>query len=104
MFAYESTLHVPLILGWPGVLPAGVRVPPRVSLVDVAPTLIALARLAPEPRHQGRSLVPLMTEESSAGGDDSESYFEALAFNLNRTWAPLPGLYRGHYTLADLPI
>ena len=104
MFAYESTLHVPLILSWPGVLPAGVRVPPRVRLVDVAPTLIALARLAPEPRHQGRSLVPLMTEESSTGGDDSEIYFEALAFNLNRNWAPLTGLYRGHYKLVDLPI
>src|SRR3989304_8625476 len=104
MFAYESTLHVPLSLGWPGGVPAGVRVPPRVRLGDVAPPLTALPRLAPDPRHQGRSLVPLMTEASSTGGDDSEIYFEALAFNLNRNWAPLTGLYRGHYKLVGLPI
>jgi arylsulfatase A-like enzyme/Flp pilus assembly protein TadD len=101
MFAYETTLHVPLILSWEGVL-APRRVASRVRLVDVAPTLLALAGLAPLPASQGLSLVPFLEgrDESSEG----ESYFEALAFNLNRDFAPLAGLYRGRFKFVRLPI
>jgi arylsulfatase A-like enzyme/cytochrome c-type biogenesis protein CcmH/NrfG len=102
MFAYESTLHVPLTLTWPGVIPEGLRVRTQARLMDVAPTLVGLAGLSPEPGHQGRSLVPLL--EKPDRGEDEDSYFEALAFNLNRNWAPLTGLYRGRYKFIDLPI
>jgi arylsulfatase A-like enzyme len=53
---YEETVHVPLMMAGPG-LPAGQVVTDEVSLVDVAPTLLALLGLPPEPRFEGRSLL-----------------------------------------------
>ena len=45
--------------------------------------------------------MPLLT---GAKALDRDSYFEAMAFNLNRNWAPLTGLYRGSDKFIDLPI
>jgi arylsulfatase A-like enzyme len=56
---YEESVRVPLIVVGPGV-PAGRRVSQNVSLVDVAPTLLALLGLEAEPRFEGRSLVPTL--------------------------------------------
>jgi tetratricopeptide (TPR) repeat protein len=52
--------------------------------------------------NQGESLLPLILEPSR--GEDRESYFETLTFNLNRGWAPLTGLYRDRYKYIELPI
>ena len=101
MFAYESTLRVPLILTWDGVIPPATRVASRVRLIDVAPSVLELMGHAPIEAHQGESLVPLLT---GAKALDRDSYFEAMAFNLNRNWAPLTGLYRGSDKFIDLPI
>jgi tetratricopeptide (TPR) repeat protein len=102
MFAYESTLHVPLILNWQHVLPEGRRISSRVRTIDVAPTILELAGLDPVPAQQGQSLVPLIREPSTA--PDRTHYFEALSFNLNRNWAPLTGLYEGNLKYIDLPL
>ncbi len=59
---YQTDLHVPLILHWKGVLPAGRRVRRLCSLVDVMPTLLEQLRIKPsDPQIQGRSLVPHLT-------------------------------------------
>ena len=55
---YNEVLRVPLIVLAPGQ-PAGRAVAQNVSLVDVAPTLLDLLHLPPEPRFEGRSLLPL---------------------------------------------
>ena len=55
---YNEVLRVPLIVLAPGQ-PAGRTVAQNVSLVDVAPTLLDLLHLPPEPRFEGRSLLPL---------------------------------------------
>lgn len=102
MFAYDSTLRVPLIFVWEGVLPEARRVLSRVRLIDVAPTVLELAGLDAVEGHQGKSLLPLMLEPSR--GKDRESYFEALSFNLNRGWAPLTGFYQEQYKYIELPI
>jgi len=101
MFAYESSLHVPLILSWRGVLPSR-RVSSRVRLIDVAPTILALSGLRALDAPQGRSLIPLIEGREDDAG--RESYFEALAFNLNRGWAPLTGIYYRGFKYIDLPI
>lgn len=54
---FQELMHVPLILRGPG-LPAGVRVATPVSLVDVAPTLLALFGLPPI-ESDGVDLAPL---------------------------------------------
>ena len=55
---HDNQLHVPLILRWPGVLPAGRRVGATVRLIDVLPTIADQFRLAPLAGVQGISLLP----------------------------------------------
>jgi arylsulfatase A-like enzyme/Tfp pilus assembly protein PilF len=95
LFAYESTLKVPLVVWGAGVEPGRDGRPAR--HVDVVPTVLSyLALKAPEGL-PGRSLL--------AGSEPKpESYFEALSTNLNRGWAPLRGLLREHKKLIDLPL
>lgn len=52
--------HVPLLVIWPSELPAGKRVEDPVSLIDLLPTLLALADLPPAKVQQGQSWVPLL--------------------------------------------
>lgn len=53
---YEELVHVPFVLSRPGG-PAGVLREDPASLVDIYPTLVALAGLTPPPHLEGRSLV-----------------------------------------------
>jgi arylsulfatase A-like enzyme len=48
-FHYEDLIKVPLVVRWPGRVPAGERKPALQSLVDFAPTFLGLAGL-PVPR------------------------------------------------------
>jgi arylsulfatase A-like enzyme/Tfp pilus assembly protein PilF len=88
LFAYEATLHVPLVLWGRGVA-AGTDARPA-RHVDVFPTALAAAGVAPPaggPPRPGRSLL-------QPWSDRPDSYFEALSAALNRGWAPLRGLLR----------
>jgi arylsulfatase A-like enzyme len=57
---YEETIHVPLVMRLPGVVPAGRRIETPVSLVDVAPTVLDLVGAPPIEGIDGVSLVPLL--------------------------------------------
>jgi arylsulfatase A-like enzyme len=49
---YEELTRVPLMLRWPAVLRAGIRVPEPVSIVAIPPTILALLGSAPDgPMH-----------------------------------------------------
>lgn len=61
---YDEVLRVPLIVWWPGARPAVVRRP--VSLLDMAPTVLAAAGISPPPVMRGRSLAQSPKED--AGG------------------------------------
>ena len=65
---FEQAVRVPLIVRWPGHLPADRRVEEMVELVDVLPTLLDLAHLPAPPDLHGRSLVPLLRGEPGATG------------------------------------
>jgi arylsulfatase A-like enzyme len=56
---YNEELRVPLIVAGRGI-PAGRVVRENVSLVDVAPTVLAFAGVPAEARFEGRSLLPLL--------------------------------------------
>ncbi len=97
LFAYESTLRVPLILWAPAAIPSSsIETPAR--LVDIMPTVLDLVGVAAPPGLDGRSL------RAVAPGDDPGSYFEALNASLTRNWAPLKGMVRERRKLIDLPI
>jgi arylsulfatase A-like enzyme len=55
---YSSSLQVPLIMALPGVLAQGRETDHPASLVDVAPTVIALLGLPSPTGFQGRNLLP----------------------------------------------
>jgi hypothetical protein len=56
---YDETARIVLVLRLPGTLPAGRHIPVPVSLVDVAPTMLALLGLPGLPRPDGVSLLPM---------------------------------------------
>jgi len=95
LFAYEETLHVPLLLWSPGRI-APARSDRLARHVDILPTVLALAGVAAPEGLSGRSLLGPPGEVTD--------YFEALTASLNRGWAPLVGIFDGRYKYIDLPI
>lgn len=75
---YEPTVHVPLIMRWPGRIPAGRRVPGLVQQADMLPTLLeAVRREAPPGIASGGLADP--------GGLDGRSLWHAIEGNADGT-------------------
>jgi arylsulfatase A-like enzyme len=92
MFAYEATLHVPLIVA--RVDPratrpaAGVVIDAPVRHVDIVPTVLDLLGMPRDPALSGRSL----RDVAAGASEDRPTYFESMTYNLVRGWAPLRGM------------
>jgi choline-sulfatase len=95
IFAYESTLRVPLVI-FGGSMTAAVRKEP-VRHVDIAPTILDLLGRPQPAGIDGHSV-----RQAAAEADDT--YFEALSGAFNRGWAPIRGVVRGGLKYIDLPI
>jgi arylsulfatase A-like enzyme/Flp pilus assembly protein TadD len=108
-FAYNNTIHIPLLLYIPGTVPGGkgIKIHENVCHVDIFPTICDILNLG-IPRHlQGESLLPLIENHlkgNPGGGKSRVIYFESLTAYLNRGWAPLRGFIRGDIKFIDLPI
>ncbi len=91
LFAYETTLAVPLVL-WAEALTAA-RIDTPVGHIDVLPTMLEAAgiEVSAIPGMAGRSLWRAPGDGSRPGTPDV-TYFEALRSNLQRGWAPLRGV------------
>ena len=63
---YEMAVRVPLIMRWPGHLPAGERRADLVQWIDLNPTILEAAGLDPLPASQGMSLLPLARGDTDA--------------------------------------
>ncbi|WP_433019050.1 sulfatase family protein [Kribbella sp. CA-294648] len=63
-FHYEDLLRVPLIVRYPGLVPAGALNSKLQSLTDLAPTLLHLARLDVPPDMTGRNQWPVWSGDS----------------------------------------
>jgi N-acetylglucosamine-6-sulfatase len=69
-WAYEESMRIPLLIRYPASgHAAGSAVDRLVANVDVAPTLLALAGIAPPAHMQGRSLLPLLADPRSEHRD-----------------------------------
>ena len=75
---YEEVVHVPLIIKHPGVLAPGVT-RRLASLIDVAPTVLDLLGLEPDPRMEGASLLSRPDGERAA----PLVYFDVYGANAN---------------------
>ena len=105
MFAYEATLHVPLIVA--EITPKasrdtrGVVIDTPVRHIDIAPTLLEAAGAPTDGALPGVSLRDLI---GSGRGPDRPQYFESMTYNLVRGWAPLRGVLVAKSKYIDLPI
>jgi Flp pilus assembly protein TadD len=108
LFAYESTLRVPLIiteLNGSAARGSGSGSGEVSSVaarhVDILPTILdAIGQPVPGDL-AGRTLLPAAERR---GGADRSSYFEAMTAMLNRGWAPLTGVLAGRDKYIDVPI
>jgi arylsulfatase A-like enzyme/predicted Zn-dependent protease len=98
LLLYEETLHVPLVLNAPGILPKSVRVDTPVSLVDVFPTIADLVGIAIPPQVQGHSLIPLLKDR---GRHETPIYAETLYPRLRFGWSELRAWRSGGKKLID---
>jgi arylsulfatase A-like enzyme/Tfp pilus assembly protein PilF len=99
-FAYEATLHVPLILRLPGV--SGRTVAAPVRHIDIVPSVLDALGVDIAKDFPGESLWPLALGSQPKAG--FSSYFEALSASLNQGWAPLRGIFDGRHKYIDLPL
>jgi choline-sulfatase len=100
-YVYEYAIHVPLIAVAPLSGLQDRRVAAQVSTVDVFPTILSLAGLAPRPEVQGRSLLPLMFRPGTAR--DVPAYAESMAPSIQFGWSPLRVLRTTRYKYIDAP-
>ena len=87
LFLYEGTLHVPLLIRAPGLVPAGHAVGGPVELVDIAPTIVDYLGLPALPRAQGTSLRPRI--EGRNDGTEARAHAETMMPRLEFGWAEL---------------
>ncbi|HSC26574.1 MAG TPA: sulfatase-like hydrolase/transferase [Vicinamibacterales bacterium] len=104
IFAYESTLRVPLIVAQVGsgltVGSNGATSSVPVRHIDVLPTVAALLAVDVPPGLPGSPL-PLARD---ADAQPRASYFEAMTPLITRGWAPLWGVIVDREKYIDLPI
>jgi arylsulfatase A-like enzyme/Tfp pilus assembly protein PilF len=104
MFAYEATVHVPLIVARvdPGhVAGAGVVIDAPVRHIDIVPTVLEAVGAEADTHLLGSSLRAVIGGQRSG---DRPAYFESMTYNLVRGWAPLRGVIAERTKYIDLPI
>ena len=67
---YDTVLHVPFVMRWPGHIPAGTRIKSMIQHHDIAPTLLEAAELEVPFEMDGESIWPLLSGASTKGGRD----------------------------------
>jgi choline-sulfatase len=106
LFAYESTLRVPLIVAQAGSASDRRRGGEVSSVaarhIDILPTILDATAQPPLTDLPGRSLLP--AAERERGAAPRPSYFEAMSAMLNRGGAPLTGIVAERDKFIDLPI
>lgn len=96
IFVYQSVVHVPLVIAWPGVRPGHVRTP--VELTDVMPTVLAIEGVA-RARVDGRPIAPFVR---TADAPAREVYTESM-YPRRFGWSDLRSLRAGALKVIDAP-
>jgi len=98
-FAYNNTIHIPLILYVPGGAPEMVK--ENAAHIDIFPTVCNLVGLPVEAFIQGESLMPLIAGKTR---QKPLIYFESMSPNFTMDGAPLSGFIKGDLKFIDQPI
>ncbi|MDR3708025.1 MAG: sulfatase [Capsulimonadaceae bacterium] len=81
---YDNTLNVPMIIRYPGKLPAGKQVEGVTTLIDLVPTLLELAEIQAPDNFDGKSMVPLANGTELT--HDPEFYFTECTWMRKHGW------------------
>lgn len=102
IFLYESTLHVPLIMRLPGLIPSASIIDQDVCSVDIMPTVLDLLKIkADEASCQGQSLTKFL--EGSKKQMERELFSETYYTLYNHHWSQLEGLRAGRWKFIKAP-
>ena len=96
---YRESLQVPLLIKLPFSERAGTTVAAPVALVDVLPTLLALAGIPAPEGLAGVSLLESRADDSTARAIYAETFFPRLHFG----WSELASLIDGRYHYIEGP-
>lgn len=99
LFAYDSTLLVPMVLSGPS-LPRGLRVSGQFRSIDLMPTLLDLLEVA-APKVTGVSRARNL--KSGTPIPPNESYAENLYGSIHAGYAPVRALRAEGFKFVDLP-
>jgi arylsulfatase A-like enzyme/Tfp pilus assembly protein PilF len=106
LLIYNSTLHVPMLIHAPGLIPEGRVVDRLTRTIDLAPTLLDLLGISVE-LGEGTSLRHAIGEggEKNRGEPSSDHavYSESLYPRLHLGWSELRALESGGYKLIQAP-
>jgi tetratricopeptide (TPR) repeat protein len=105
LFAYESTLRIPLIIA-EVASGSSTRFTGEVSddparHIDILPTILDALQIDKPATLPGRSL---RTRADRRAGGSQPSYFEAMSPMLDYGWAPITGVLSGREKFIDAPI
>ena len=81
---YDTTLHVPLIIRYPGRVPAGQRVSGYTQHKDLVPTILELAGIETERSFDGNSVLPLISGDQVS--HESEIYITECTWMRKHGW------------------
>ena len=97
-FMYDESYRTPLLVSWPGVVPAGSVNSDLVSNLDFAQTFFAIAGVSEPQEMQGASLVPLLNGRTPDDWRDHHyyHYYEYPGWHMVQRHE---GVYDGRYKL-----
>jgi arylsulfatase A-like enzyme/Tfp pilus assembly protein PilF len=102
LLIYNSTIHVPMLLHYPGAVSSGKTIDQLTRTIDLAPTMLDYLGIS-ETIGQGTSLRPLV--DGGKLDKEIQAYSESLYPNLNLGWSELRALEGGghRFILAPQP-
>jgi arylsulfatase A-like enzyme/Flp pilus assembly protein TadD len=103
LFAYNETLHVPLIVYLPSQKEAGVVIESAVSLVDLYPSILAWLGIPRSNEVHGKTLPASRQEDERSKSDPRPLYFETHMPNTTYAWSPIEGVILGCFKYIEAP-
>ncbi|MBN2384535.1 sulfatase-like hydrolase/transferase [bacterium] len=101
IFIYRPTTHVPFIMSYPPHIPTGKRIAQRVSTVDLVPTLLDYLGITHPGTCDGRSLRPLVRDESI---DEQVPIYSETYIPRSFNWSELKGIRSGDLFYIEAPL
>jgi arylsulfatase A-like enzyme len=98
VFLYDETTHVPLLLKLPENQTAGRQIRANVGLIDVAPTILEVARIPVPSQMQGQSLLRI-----ARGGSEEPVYSRTDLPQRAFGWSALQSWRAGKYLYIRAP-